>query len=63
MTPPLRIVASLCAAVALAGCATQQPPCFTAHSPSVTFTDRAGNVINIPSQTTRVCPAYVEFEK
>lgn len=50
-------------AIALSGCATQQPPCFTAHSPSVTFTDRTGSVINIPSQTMRVCPAYVELEK
>lgn len=50
---------SLIPLVLLAACAGPQP-CVTAHSPSITVTSESGAVIqHLPSQTTRVCPAYV----
>lgn len=52
----MRYLLTLC--VALAGCAAGPQPCIVAHSPSVTI----NGVETLPSQTTRVCPAYVTVD-
>lgn len=58
-----RILVTLAGAIALASCAAGPQPCIVAHSPSITVTAESGAVIShLPSQTTRVCPAYVTVD-